>query len=328
MVNYYELLEIAQNASKDEISSAIRKMRRVWNNRANNPDGRIRAEAEQHIREIAEAEQILLDDSSRREYNQKLSQSPNDSNQNNSSFDDSADWEDEYFQAYDRELNDYAAQIAQKAIYVNDKNGKAWLLYGEALRRGGNCEGAIGPLQRASILLPNDAKVYRQLGFAFLDCNRRSDAMKAFDEATRCDPSDSEYYCLRAALFREAEMYSDALDEAKKAYKLNPNDDDVKFEYFFALYEDVLKAISYNRSSGKHLIINKVQLNYAKGALKEMALSIPSDSNKVKCTSRMDEIVKIVADAESTKGGFFTSKPGYQYNYDISNADTRASGKH
>ena len=40
------------------------------------------------------------------------------------------------------------------------------------------------------------------------------------------------------------------------------------------------------------------------------------------------KIVKYVVDAESTKGGFFSSKPGYQYNYDISNADTRSTGKH
>lgn len=42
----------------------------------------------------------------------------------------------------------------------------------------------------------------------------------------------------------------------------------------------------------------------------------------------MDDIVKLVVDAESVKGGFFSSKPGYQYNYDTSNEDTRSTGKH
>ena len=55
MVNYYELLEIPQNADKATIEQAIRKTRRVWNNRANNPDVTIRAEAERHVKEIAEA---------------------------------------------------------------------------------------------------------------------------------------------------------------------------------------------------------------------------------------------------------------------------------
>ena len=327
MVNYYELLEIGQNASKDEISSAIKKTRRIWNNRANNPDGKIRAEAEQHIREIAEAEAILLNDAKREEYNQQLSQRPSNVIPDvPSGVPD--DWEEEYFRAYDKDLTDYAAQVAQRVVQQNDRNGRAWFLYGEALRRGGNNAAAIGPLQRASILLPDDARVFRQLGFAYIDADRISDALKAFYDATNCDPSDPEFYCLRAALFREAEMFEDALREAKEAFKLAPNDNQPRFEYFFALYADVLKAVSYNRSSGKHLIINRVQLDYAKNTLKEMAMTIPDDSHKSKCKAAMDEIVQIVADAESKKGGFFTSKIGYQYNYDNANPDTRSSGKH
>lgn len=328
MVNYYELLEISQNASKDEIGSAIKKARRIWNNRANNPDGRIRSEAEQHIREIAEAEKILLDDSKRREYDQELAQGPRGGSLDRQPSESSDNWEDEFFRAYDRDMNDYAAQIAKQAINSNDRNGRAWFLYGEALRRGGNTSAAIAPLQRASMFLSDDARVFRQLAFAYIDSDQPGEALKALFDATRCDPDDSEFYCLRAMIFRSAEMIDEALDEAKKAYKMSPNDDNVRFEYFFALYEDVLRSISYNRSSGKHLITNKAQLDYSHTILKEMAMTIPQDENKGKCTSRMDEIVKIVADAESKKGGFFTSKIGYQYNYDISNAETRASGKH
>ena len=76
VVNYYELLEIPQNADKAAIEQAIKKTRRVWNNRANNPDVAIRAEAEMHVKEIAEAEKILLDASKRQEYDVQLSQAP------------------------------------------------------------------------------------------------------------------------------------------------------------------------------------------------------------------------------------------------------------
>ncbi len=327
MVNYYNLLEIPQGASKDEITAAIKKARRTWNNRSNNPDAKIRAEAEQHVREIAEAESILLNDSKREEYNRQLAQS-HDTPDTGSTDDNSEDWEDEFFRAYDRDLNDYAVQIAQKAVRANERNGRAWFLYGEALRKGGNSEGAIGPLQHASVLLPDDARVFRQLGFAYYDINHRSDALQAFYDASRCDPDDCEYYCLRAALYREVEMLDEALKEAKKAHSLAPNDNQARFEYFFALYDDAMRTMSYNRSSGKHLIINKVQLDCIKTILREMAVTIPDDGNKSKCDAAMNEIVKCVADAESKKGGFFISKIGYQYNYDNSNADTRSSGKH
>lgn len=328
MVNFYDLLEISQDADRATIEQAIKKTRRLWNNRANSPDASIRAEAEQHVREVAEAEKILLDITKREEYNQQLAQKPTLNDGSKSPADSLIGWEDEYFQAYNQDLTDYAAQVAQQAISVNDKDGRAWFLYGEALRRGGNSEGAIAPLQRASVLSPNDVSVYRQLGFAYMDADKPSEALQSFYRATSCDPNDSEYYYLRAAIFRNADMIDEALKEAKTAFKMTPQDNNARLEYFLALYEDAMKAMSYNRSSGKHLITNSVQLDYVNAVLKEMALTLPENSDKEKCASAMDDVVKCVVDAESKKGGFFSSKPGYQYNYEISNADTRSSGKH
>ena len=95
MINYYELLEISKDASRDNIEAAIRKMRRTWNNRANNPNADIRAEAEQRIRAIAEAERILLDDSARREYDARLASAPvtgSTSGPSGREADDSEDW--------------------------------------------------------------------------------------------------------------------------------------------------------------------------------------------------------------------------------------------
>ena len=37
MVNYYELLSISQDADRASIEQAIKKTRRLWNNRANSP---------------------------------------------------------------------------------------------------------------------------------------------------------------------------------------------------------------------------------------------------------------------------------------------------
>lgn len=329
MVNYYELLSIPMDANRASIEQAIKKTRRLWNNRANNPDASIRAEAEKHVKEIAEAEKILLNEAKREEYNQQLMQNPRDS-VGDQSPDVSTDWEEEYFQAYNRDMNDYAAQIAQRAINVNERDGRAWYLYGEALRRSGNTKQAIAALQRATMYLADSDGVYRQLGFAFMSENYYGDALKAFGMASQLAPDDVEYYTLRANCFRAIGMISEALTEAEKAYRMNSNDNNVRFEYFVALHEDAMASMSYNRSSGKHLIINRVQLDYINNLLKKMALTIPEDSNKAKCTAAMEEIVQIVVDAESIKGGGFfkAGKPGYEYNYEISNSDTRSTGRH
>ena len=326
MVNYYELLEISQNADRSVIEQAIRKVRRVWNNRANNPDVSIRAEAERHVKEIAEAEKILLDVNKRQEYDVQLSQAPKP-DMINPSVDDDYDWERDYFQAYDRDMSEYAAQVAQKEIRKNERNGRAWFLYGEALRRGGNIDQGINALNRASLLM-DDEGVYRQLGFAYADRNQLDEAYKAFESASRLNPNSGEYHALAANCLRNMGMMKEALAEAEIAYSKEPNDEQVKFEYFVTLYEDAMKAMSYNRSSGKHLIINRVQLDYINDILKIMSVIVPRNDNR--CTKAMEDIVKIVVDAESQKGGGFlrASKIGYQYNYEVSNEDTRSSGLH
>lgn len=326
MVNYYELLEISQNADRVTIEQAIKKTRRIWNNRANNPDATIRAEAEMHVKEIAEAEKILLDASKRQEYDVQLSQVPKDDVVNQTLSDDS-DWEEEFFRAYNRDMNDYAAQIAQRVVCANERNGRAWFLYGEALRRGGDLEQGIDALKRAS-LLSDEASIYRQLGFAYLDADQYDEACKAFKSASQLDTSDFEYHTLAANCLRMAGMITEAIAEVKIAYSMEPNDENTKFEYFVALYEDAMKAMAYNRSSGKHLIINRKQLDYINDILKTMSIVVPKSDDR--CTKAMEDIVQIVVDAESTKGAGFlrVGKPGYEYNYEISNSDTRSTGLH
>lgn len=327
MVNYYELLEIPQSADKTTIEQAIRKTRRVWNNRANNPDATIRAEAEMHVKEIADAEKILLDANKRQEYDLQLSQAPK-SDVVDQSTPDNSDWEEEFFKAYNRDMNDYAVQIAQREIRAHERNGRAWFLYGEALRRGGNLAEGIDALKRASLLIDNDDSIYRQLGFAYADCDHFAEAYKAFKTASQINPNEYEYHSLAANSLRNIGMITEAIAEAKIAYSMNSNDEQVKFEYFVALHEDAMKAMSYNRSSGKHLIINKRQLDYINGLLKTMSVVVPKNDDR--CTRALEDIVKIVVDAESTKGGGFLKlgKPGYEYNYEVSNSDTRSTGLH
>lgn len=327
MVNYYELLEIPQDADKTTIEKAIRKTRRVWNNRANNPDASIRAEAELHVKEIAQAEKILLDPNKRQEYDVQLSQAPS-SDVVNQTTSENVDWEAEFMQAYNRDMNDYAAQIAQQEIRKNDRNGRAWFLYGEAMRRGGNLTEGIDALRRASILVRDDDGIYRQLGFAYADAGQYGEAYKAFMTASQINSNEYEYHSLAANCLRTVGMISEAIAEAKIAYSINPNDEQVRFEYFVALHEDAIKAMAYNRSSGKHLIINKKQLDYINVLLKTMSTVIPKNDDR--CTKAMEEIVQIVVDAESQKGGGFfkLGKPGYVYNYEVSNADTRSTGLH
>ena len=328
MVNYYELLNISKDAQRIEIEQAIKKTRRLWNNRANNPDAAIRAEAEQHVREVAEAETILLDPKKREEYDWQLSTAPVNYEEPQSQGIDSS-WEDQYFQAYNSGMNDYAAEIAGNVVNAQPNNGRAWFLLGEAQRRMEDYQNAIPALRRAAMLI-KDEGVHRQLAFAYMDTGHYYDAISELAEATNIAPDVPEFYALRASCYRQVNNIPAAISEATAAFEMAPYDDIVRFEMFTALYADVENAMAYNRSSGKHLIINKKQLDYVNAILKKMAQTIPNDENKARCTSAMESIVQLAADAETIKGGSFfrAGKIGYEYNYETCNNDTRKSGLH
>ena len=60
MADYYEILEIDRNASKEDIKSAFRKMARKYHPDINKEEG-----AEEKFKEIGKAYETLLDDEKR-----------------------------------------------------------------------------------------------------------------------------------------------------------------------------------------------------------------------------------------------------------------------
>jgi len=63
MSDYYEILGVSRNASKDEIKSAFRKMARQWH-----PDVNKSPEAEAKFKELGQAYDVLMDDDKRATY--------------------------------------------------------------------------------------------------------------------------------------------------------------------------------------------------------------------------------------------------------------------
>ena len=63
MANYYEILEVSQNATKDEIKSAFRKKARTLH-----PDVNKEPDAEEKFKELGKAYETLMDDNKRATY--------------------------------------------------------------------------------------------------------------------------------------------------------------------------------------------------------------------------------------------------------------------
>ena len=72
MKDYYQLLNIGRTATEAEINKAHRQQLRLWRNRTNAPDLERRQEAERVLEELDAAKKILLDRTSKTEYDRLL----------------------------------------------------------------------------------------------------------------------------------------------------------------------------------------------------------------------------------------------------------------
>lgn len=325
-MTHYELLGISQNANEQAIKEAVRRMRRTWNTRATHPNPTIRGEAEEYVRKIGEAERTLLDRQKRAEYDRSLGngrpQQPQPGYRQQEWNDE--DWEKEYFRYFDIKLYEQAKTVALNATRRNTNDGRAWFLYGEALYGLNENESAIQVLRRASLLCPNDPQIFRTLGFCLHEMNRTDEAINAFRSASRLDPHNTEYYRCCAALLRIKGNSEQAIDEARKAYNIEQSDEN-KREFFLCMHARINDSMSYDRTTGRHLITNERQLRFVRNSLGELNQLIPEGEDKKECQRYVDKLVSLVADAESKKGRLIRKK-GYKYNYGISSTETRRSG--
>lgn len=325
MVDYYKLLEVSANASEQEIQAAIKKMRRLWNNRSTNPNADIRAEAEQYVRNIAQAEKILLDSNERKNYDEALSQQNNNSfvTENMPTGDGNANsaWLDRAKIYMDQENYPALAALAQDVLCDYPKDADAWYILGEASYYLGKMAEAEKYYWQA-FELNHSENVLESLGFLYGQNNQLEEAYRCFSEATRLDPKESRFQYDCAEALRLMDKLQEALELVEKVYGPETDSTYGRLIYFSVLHDVIYQAISYNRSSGKFLITNKRQLDFVKQNLPKLSRMV--DKSKEAQVKAEEELRAMVIAAEQ-KTGFF-SKPGYVRNYEISNDDVRRSG--
>lgn len=326
MTDYYKLLNIDSSASPDEIQAAIKKVRRVWNARSTNPNADIRAEAEQCIRDIAQAEKILLDAGERAKYDVALTQDNHapstSSSPSRQEYSDNS-WIDQA--KYFSNRNDYIslAQLAQNVVSAQPQNAFAWYILGEANYHQGNVSEAERCCLQSVRLDPSDMP-YETLGLIYLGRDQYSDAYHYFSKASELDPDTIGYQFECAESLRLMGKLEDALILAENAYKQNTNSisEMGKSVYFCCLRDRIYQATSYNRNSGRHLITNERQLQFVKQYLPRLSTMVNRDrKDQVKVEI---ELCEMVVFAEKTSG--FFNKPGYIRNYEASSDDVRRSG--
>lgn len=206
-VDYYEILEVAENASDREIANAIKEQQRLWRSRQNSPDLNKRQRAERLMADLADAEKVLLDPGQRRQYD--LSRNANRDSQAGSQV---ADETEDYGAAAEECLEagqwHRAMALATQGLEHFHSvpsavtRDRLCFIRGLAALSAGAMHTTTGleSIQEAIRLKPDVAEYYFELAVAYLELEHleHEDPAQMLDQALMLEPSNRRYLFARA----------------------------------------------------------------------------------------------------------------------------------
>ncbi|WP_404290724.1 DnaJ domain-containing protein [Glutamicibacter arilaitensis] len=294
--NYYNILGIDRNASAEEVQKAIAAKRREWTPRAGHPKLETRQLAEQTIKNIAEAESLLLDASKRREYDTQLD-AQLASPEPTSGPAQGRDWLQTARDYFARGNNSQANYAAREATSQQSENPEAWFIRGLSSAQLGNDSDAEFELSEAIRLNPNDASYHAELGDLYNGNELWAKALPEYKQASKLDPGNVYY----AAFVGHTEGALGNTDEAykhlKSAYEKLPDDETIRYLYGAALADMSTETWSIYHD-GSRTILTEKQLNFTQEKLSVIE-SLKIDDKDFR--NDLDEIKVIAERAEKVK---------------------------
>ncbi len=132
------------------------------------------------------------------------------------------------------------------------RNLQTWSDRGLALLTPGCHEKAIGYLNRAIVLAPEQPEVWHGRGDALANLSRYEEALVSLDQSLELDSTRHETWTFRAVVLIYLERYREALESCEKALALEPDDQEAQvfrgvalqrmgqFKAAYAAYESAL----------------------------------------------------------------------------------------
>jgi len=189
-MNYYEMLNIENDASQDEIVKAFRKtIKECHPDRVKDPEEKKVAESKFQM--LTEAFNTLKDSEKRIEYNERL----------NSTSDDKQDKEilaSQYFknglhQLNNEENNRLAEEFFRKAVHLDDTNAKYFYYLGlTQSKESRKLRESVANLEKAMALDPFISKYPALIGSIYLESGMNTRAIQYFNKALVLDDGNNE----------------------------------------------------------------------------------------------------------------------------------------
>lgn len=303
MTDFYTLLGLAQSASVDEVQKAIRQARRKWTQRSSHPDAKIRAEAEQAMRDIAEAERVLLNAGSRAEYDRQLGEAPRSDQPsddepvvNDSAEElDTIDWSNHARELIGQGAFAELVRFMEPILIRQIQNPFAWYTLGLAKHYNGEMDDAISCLLECVKLQNQYSPAMGLLGTSFYIKGQFAEAENWY---TRAAQYDKKWRIDIADAQNRQGKYSEALANASMVWETQKDNDTVKEIYARCLRDHTYQSLSVDRLNGIYEITNEAQLNYMKSKMPLFTALLPSQNQKV--FQIAEHALALISDAEKT----------------------------
>ncbi|GAA2328832.1 tetratricopeptide repeat protein [Dactylosporangium salmoneum] len=264
LVDFYELLGLAPDASPADIKAAIKNKRRTFNARQSHPEPKTRAHAEQVMRDLDEAERTLLDAGRRREYDQnrpaRQAQAQVGAVGPAGGPGGADDWEDRarHFLENDNPLA--AHRVAQEWVMSAPGNSVAWTVRGQASALLGNFPDAEYELAEAGRLAPGEAFTSYLLGEVYAAQEKWKSALTQFDKALATDPENPVYGTSKARLFLANDKPKAAVKLMEPIVKRFPKDEVYKYHLAMAYHDAALDELPQLQGGG-HIWTSEEQID-------------------------------------------------------------------
>lgn len=281
-VDFYDILDVAPQATDGEIREAVRKQRNLWIRRQNSPNPQRQAEAQIRVQQIDDAEQTLLDAARRQSY---------DSTRQARASEDRArpplpaagnanEWvsrAEEYLAAGDAKRAQFAAREATTA---NQNDSTAWQVRARASFMLGNHEEAEFELGEAARRSPDDVDILLDLIDVQAQIERFDDAYATLQRAEALRPGDLQVGIAGGVLDLMAGRSDDALVRLSALHEKHPSDPNVAM-FLAAAVEDAILSRMTEVEPGVYAFTSQPQVDFAKQNLpKAEGLSYPDTDQR------------------------------------------------
>lgn len=263
-VNFYEILPNIVETSNDEvIRKVIREQRQIWNKRAAQADPVKREQAQKRVRDLGEAERVLLDQAKKREFDQKARQHRPEENSAAQTSSGTRDWMALARQYFDRGNFASANYAAREAISQDGANHQAWSIRANSSLNMGEFKDAGYEFREAIRMKPDCAEYHFDYGDAFAQMGTSEslrEARSEYEAALRLEPGNAVYRtAVASAQLRQGEL-TQALAVMEDVVKEHPNVP--FFQYYLALAIEAVQDSKWSRTrDGRLLLTSEAQIN-------------------------------------------------------------------